>query len=124
MLTSLQERDILFIDEVHRMSPAIEEILYPAMEDYELDILIGDRSGRALGQGAPCRASRSSGPATRAGLLTSPLRARFRHRASAGLLHRRGHPADRPALGGDPRRSHRRARDRRDRAALTPGRRA
>ena len=56
MLTNLQEREVLFIDEVHRMSPVIEEILYPAMEDYELDIMIGQ--GRARGP-SRCRCSAS-----------------------------------------------------------------
>jgi holliday junction DNA helicase RuvB len=73
MLSNLQEREVLFIDEVHRMSPAIEEILYPAMEDYELDIVIG--------QGPSARYT-LIGATTRTGLLTSPLRARF------GIVHR------------------------------------
>jgi holliday junction DNA helicase RuvB len=81
MLTSLQERDVLFIDEVHRMSPTIEEILYPAMEDYELDILIGTGPG-ARSVKVPLPRFTLVGATTRAGLLTSPLRARF------GLVHR------------------------------------
>ncbi len=81
MLTSLQERDVLFIDEVHRMSPAIEEILYPAMEDYELDILIGTGPG-ARSVKVPLPRFTLVGATTRAGLLTSPLRARF------GIVHR------------------------------------
>ena len=59
MLTSLQERDVLFIDEIHRMEPAIEEILYPAMEDYELDIVDRDGPGRVRSR-CRCRSSRSS----------------------------------------------------------------
>jgi Holliday junction DNA helicase RuvB len=81
MLSNLQAREVLFIDEIHRMSPAIEEILYPAMEDYELDIVIG--------QGPSARSIKVAvqpftliGATTRTGLLTSPLRARF------GIVHR------------------------------------
>jgi Holliday junction DNA helicase RuvB len=81
MLSNLQEREVLFIDEVHRMSPVIEEILYPAMEDYELDIMIG--------QGPSARSIKVAvqpftliGATTRTGLLTAPLRARF------GIVHR------------------------------------
>jgi Holliday junction DNA helicase RuvB len=81
MLTGLQERDVLFIDEVHRMSPVIEEILYPAMEDYELDILIGTGPG-ARSVKVPLPRFTLVGATTRAGLLTSPLRARF------GIVHR------------------------------------
>jgi Holliday junction DNA helicase RuvB len=81
MLTSLQEREVLFIDEVHRMSPAIEEILYPAMEDYELDIVIGQGPG-ARSVKVPVQKFTLIGATTRTGLLTSPLRARF------GIVHR------------------------------------
>ena len=49
-LTNLEERDVLFIDEIHRLNPAVEEILYPAMEDYQLDLIIGEGPGGALGQ--------------------------------------------------------------------------
>jgi Holliday junction DNA helicase RuvB len=76
MVSNLQPRDVLFIDEVHRMTPTIEETLYPAMEDYHLDIMIGEGPG--------ARAIKLSvepftliGATTRTGLLTSPLRARF-----------------------------------------------
>ena len=62
MLTDLQDHEVLFIDEIHRMAPAIEEILYPAMEDYELDIVIGAGPERAVGEGASCRSSRWSAP--------------------------------------------------------------
>src|SRR5512145_2838200 len=76
MLTNLQEREVLFIDEVHRMSPAIEEILYPAMEDYELDIMIG-QGPSARSVKVPVHKFTLVGATTRTGLLTSPLRARF-----------------------------------------------
>jgi Holliday junction DNA helicase RuvB len=81
MLTNLQEREVLFIDEVHRMSPTIEEILYPAMEDYELDIMIG-QGPSARSVKVPVQRFTLIGATTRTGLLTSPLRARF------GIVHR------------------------------------
>ncbi len=81
MLTNLQDGDVLFIDEIHRLPPAVEEILYPAMEDYELDLVIG--------QGPAARSVRLTlprftlvGATTRTGLLTAPLRDRF------GIVHR------------------------------------
>jgi Holliday junction DNA helicase RuvB len=76
LLTNLQPRDVLFIDEIHRLSPVVEEVLYPAMEDYQLDIMIGE--------GPAARSIKLTlapftliGATTRAGLLTSPLRDRF-----------------------------------------------
>jgi Holliday junction DNA helicase RuvB len=76
LLTNLEERDVLFIDEIHRLSPAVEEILYPAMEDFQLDLIIGE--------GPAARSVRLElkkftliGATTRAGLLTNPLRDRF-----------------------------------------------
>ncbi|HKT71702.1 MAG TPA: Holliday junction branch migration DNA helicase RuvB [Steroidobacteraceae bacterium] len=76
ILTNLQPRDLLFVDEIHRLSPVVEEVLYPAMEDYQLDIMIGE--------GPAARSIKISlppftlvGATTRAGLLTSPLRDRF-----------------------------------------------
>jgi Holliday junction DNA helicase RuvB len=81
MLSNLQAREVLFIDEIHRMSPAIEEILYPAMEDYELDIIIG-QGPSARSVKVPLQRFTLVGATTRTGLLTSPLRARF------GIVHR------------------------------------
>lgn len=76
MLTNLEGGDILFIDEIHRLNPAIEEILYPAMEDYQLDIMIGEGpSARSIKLDLP--PFTLVGATTRAGLLTSPLRDRF-----------------------------------------------
>lgn len=76
LLTNLSEGDVLFIDEIHRLSPAIEEILYPAMEDYELDIMIGEGpAARSIKIELP--PFTLVGATTRAGLLTSPLRDRF-----------------------------------------------
>ena len=76
ILTNLQENDVLFIDEIHRLSPVIEEILYPAMEDYKLDIMIGEGpAARSIKLELP--PFTLVGATTRAGLLTSPLRDRF-----------------------------------------------
>ncbi|MFC3230310.1 Holliday junction branch migration DNA helicase RuvB [Marinibaculum pumilum] len=81
LLTNLEERDVLFIDEIHRLSPAVEEVLYPAMEDFQLDLIIGE--------GPAARSVRIDlppftlvGATTRLGLLTTPLRDRF------GIQHR------------------------------------
>ena len=81
ILTNLSQHEVLFIDEIHRMSPAIEEILYPAMEDYELDIVIGQGPG-ARSVKVPLQQFTLIGATTRTGLLTSPLRSRF------GIVHR------------------------------------
>ncbi len=76
MLTNLEVHDVLFIDEIHRLSPVVEEILYPAMEDYQLDIMIGEGpAARAIKLDLP--RFTLVGATTRAGLLTSPLRDRF-----------------------------------------------
>jgi Holliday junction DNA helicase RuvB len=76
ILTNLQPRDLLFIDEIHRLSPVVEEILYPAMEDYQLDIMIGEGpAARSIKLSLP--PFTLVGATTRAGLLTSPLRDRF-----------------------------------------------
>jgi holliday junction DNA helicase RuvB len=76
ILTNLQPRDLLFIDEIHRLSPVVEEVLYPAMEDYQLDILIGEGpAARSIKLTLP--PFTLVGATTRAGLLTSPLRDRF-----------------------------------------------
>src|ERR1700741_2385501 len=76
LLTNLEERDVLFIDEIHRLNPAVEEILYPAMEDFQLDLIIGE--------GPAARSVRIDlppfpliGATTRSGLITTPLRERF-----------------------------------------------
>ena len=76
LLTNLEPRDVLFIDEIHRLSPVVEEILYPAMEDYQLDIMIGEGpAARSIKVDLP--PFTLVGATTRAGLLTSPLRDRF-----------------------------------------------
>jgi len=76
LLTNLEENDILFIDEIHRLSPVVEEILYPAMEDYQLDIMIGEGpAARSIKLDLP--PFTLIGATTRAGALTSPLRDRF-----------------------------------------------
>ena len=76
LLTNLEDRDVLFIDEIHRLSPVVEEVLYPAMEDYQLDIMIGEGpAARSIKLDLP--PFTLVGATTRAGLLTSPLRDRF-----------------------------------------------
>jgi holliday junction DNA helicase RuvB len=76
LLTNLEEGDILFIDEIHRLNASVEEILYPAMEDYQLDIMIGEGpAARSIKLELP--SFTLVGATTRAGLLTSPLRDRF-----------------------------------------------
>ena len=87
ILTNLQEHEVLFVDEIHRLAPVIEEILYPAMEDFELDIVIGQGPG-ARSVKVPLQPFTLVGATTRAGLLTSPLRARF------GIVHRLDFYAD------------------------------
>ncbi len=75
-LTNLEERDVLFIDEIHRLNPAVEEILYPAMEDFQLDLIIGEGpAARSVKIDLP--RFTLVGATTRAGLLTTPLRDRF-----------------------------------------------
>ncbi|MPZ17771.1 MAG: Holliday junction branch migration DNA helicase RuvB [Luteitalea sp.] len=81
ILTNLKPRDVLFVDEIHRMPAAIEEILYPAMEDYELDIVIG-QGPAARSVKVPVQPFTLVGATTRTGLLTAPLRSRF------GIVHR------------------------------------
>ncbi len=76
MLTNLEPNDVLFVDEIHRLSPVVEEVLYPAMEDFQLDIMIGEGpAARSIKLDLP--PFTLVGATTRAGLLTSPLRDRF-----------------------------------------------
>jgi Holliday junction DNA helicase RuvB len=76
LLTNLEPKDVLFVDEIHRLSPVVEEVLYPAMEDYQLDIMIGEGpAARSIKLDLP--PFTLVGATTRAGLLTSPLRDRF-----------------------------------------------
>src|SRR5579864_3425069 len=76
LLTNLEPRDVLFVDEIHRLSPVVEEVLYPAMEDSQLDLMIGEGPGaRSIKLDLP--PFTLVGATTRAGLLTSPLRDRF-----------------------------------------------
>jgi len=81
VLTALESREMLFLDEIHRLFPEIEEILYPAMEDFQIDLVIGQGPGARI---HPYRLNRFTliGATTRAGLLTAPLRSRF------GIVHR------------------------------------
>ena len=96
ILTTLERGDILFIDEIHRLQAAIEEYLYPAMEDFRLDIIID--------QGPNARSVRLNlpkftmiGATTRSGLISAPLRSRFGMTQSARLLWARGSESDHPA---------------------------
>lgn len=83
LLTNLKKQEVLFIDEIHRLSPAIEEILYPAMEDFQIDIIIGQGpSARSIKMDIP--PFTLVGATTRAGMITSPLHGRF------GIVHRLG----------------------------------
>jgi Holliday junction DNA helicase RuvB len=76
LLTNLEPNDVLFVDEIHRLSPVVEEVLYPALEDFQLDIMVGEGPGaRAIK--LPLKPFTLVGATTRAGLLTSPLRDRF-----------------------------------------------
>ena len=76
LLTNLDPNDVLFVDEIHRLSPVVEEVLYPALEDFQLDIMVGEGPGaRAIK--LPLKPFTLVGATTRAGLLTSPLRDRF-----------------------------------------------
>ena len=81
ILTSIETREVFFLDEIHRLMPAIEEVLYPAMEDYRIDLVIGQGPGARI---HPFQLNRFTlvGATTRAGLITAPLRSRF------GIVHR------------------------------------
>jgi Holliday junction DNA helicase RuvB len=81
LLTALEHREILFVDEIHRLDAKVEEILYPALEDYSLDLMIGSGPG-ARSMKVPLKPFTLVGATTRAGLLTAPLRGRF------GIVHR------------------------------------
>jgi Holliday junction DNA helicase RuvB len=81
LLTALEAREVLFLDEIHRLDAKVEEILYPALEDYSLDLMIGSGPG-ARSMKIPLKPFTLVGATTRAGLLTAPLRARF------GIVHR------------------------------------
>ena len=119
ILTALDERDVLFIDEIHRLNRAVEEILYPAMEDYALDVMIGK---------GPCaRSLRLSlkpftvvGATTRAGRISSPLRDRFGATYRLDFYEEDDLDRDRRPLGADPRRRDRR-RPRRGRSRPAAG---
>ena len=94
LLTNLEDRDVLFIDEIHRLNPAVEEILYPAMEDFQLDLIIGE--GPAA-RSVKIDLARFTlvGATTRAGLLTTPLRDRFGIPVRLNFYTTRGTGADR-----------------------------
>lgn len=81
ILTSLEKREVFFLDEIHRLQPAVEEVLYPAMEDFRIDLVIGQGPGARI-HPFPLNQFTLVGATTRAGLITAPLRSRF------GIVHR------------------------------------
>ena len=85
ILTSLEENDVLFIDEIHRLSHTVEEYLYSAMEDFRIDIMI-DKGPGARSVQLSLSPFTLVGATTRSGLLTPPLRGAFRHRLPSGIL--------------------------------------
>ena len=116
ILTGLDEKDVLFVDEIHRVNRAIEEILYPALEDFRLDIIVGQGAGaRTLTLDLP--PFTLVGATTRTGLLTTPLRDRFGMTFRLGYYETARARDDRPPLGGDPRRRDRRRGSRGGRAS-------
>ena len=89
LLTNLEANDILFVDEIHRLSPLVEEVLYPAMEDCQLDIMIGEGpAARSIRLDLP--PFTLVGATTRAGSFDQPVAGSLRHRATLGVLLRRG----------------------------------
>ena len=115
ILTNLERNDVLFIDEIHRLSPVVEEILYPALEDYQIDIMIGEGPA-ARSIKLELQPFTLIGATTRAGMLTNPLRDRFGIVArlefySAEELAQHRHAA-RPGCSKVPTRRRRRLRDR------------
>ena len=117
ILTNLEKNDVLFIDEIHRLSPVVEEILYPALEDYQIDIMIGDGPA-ARSIKLELQPFTLIGATTRAGMLTNPLRDRFGIVARLEFYTRRGAGEDRAPLGRPARGAARRRRRLRDRAPL------
>src|SRR5260370_14590322 len=81
ILTSLEAKEVFFLDEIHRLQPAVEEVLYPAMEDFRVDLIIGQGPGARI-HPFPLSHFTLVGATTRAGLITAPLRSRF------GIVHR------------------------------------
>ena len=102
IITNLQDKQVLFIDEIHRLQPVLEELLYSALEDYKLDIIIG-QGPSARTHTLEVKPFTFVGATTRAGLISAPLRVALRHRAAAGVLYARRFAGDCGALGGDSR---------------------
>jgi holliday junction DNA helicase RuvB len=99
LLTNLEPHDVLFIDEIHRLSPVVEEVLYPALEDFQIDIMIGEGpAARSVKLDLP--PFTLVGATTRAGMLTNPLRDRFGIVAQAGVLFGGRTRLHRASLGG------------------------
>ncbi len=120
LLTNLEPHDVLFVDEIHRLSPVVEEVLYPALEDFQFDIMVGEGPGaRSIKLDLP--PFTLVGATTRAGLLTSPLRDRFGITQHLEFYAARRARADRAAHGADSRSADRRRRRARDRASRSRG---
>ena len=100
IITNMQDKQVLFIDEIHRLQPVLEELLYSALEDYKLDIIIG-QGPSARTHTLEVKPFTFVGATTRAGLISAPLRVALRNRAAAGVLYAGGSAGDRGALGGD-----------------------
>ena len=117
LLTNLQEGDVLFVDEIHRLNAAVEEVLYPAMEDFEIDIMIGEGpAARSIRMQVP--PFTLIGATTRTGLLTTPLRDRFGVWQRLEYYDEEELAAHRAPLRRHPRRAHRRRLGARDRRPL------
>ena len=117
LLTNLEKNDVLFIDEIHRLSPVVEEILYPALEDYQIDIMIGEGPAGALDQARPA-ALHAGGRDHARGHADQPAARSLRHRRAAGVLFGRGAHAHRHALGRPAGHAHRARGRLRDRPPL------
>ena len=117
LLTNLEPHDVLFIDEIHRLSPVVEEILYPALEDFQIDIMIGEGPGGAQRQARPAAVHAGRRDDARRHAHQSAARP-LRHRRAPRVLHAGGADADRHALGGAPQDRDRSAGRARDRAPL------
>ena len=115
LLTNLEPNDVLFIDEIHRLSPVVEEILYPALEDFQIDIMIGEGPAARIDQARPAAVHAGRRDHARRHAHQSAARP-LRHRRAARVLHAGGADADRHALGGllkieiEPRRARSRSR--------------
>jgi len=100
IITNMQDKQVLFIDEIHRLQPVLEELLYSALEDYKLDIIIG-QGPSARTHTLEVKPFTFVGATTRAGLISAPLRSAVWDRVAAGVLYAGGSAGDRGAIGGN-----------------------